>query len=207
MSQNANTTFEDVTIVHQGSVGRFSFISKLKQTLKALVQTVIPEFECENTTRKLVFDKEGRTIWNVGDDGWSDNDSIYSRPLTAKISYFQFKITNLKDTSGVLVGIEDRDTKEPMLRPPEVKMCNTENEKGNTTLNLYKSCKGVEGDVIGVVVDKKQNLVQFFINGDLVADAEIPKELKVMHAAVNLYYSGSVIETGDYISYYSLKRK
>jgi hypothetical protein len=82
-------------------------------------------------------------------------------------------------------------------------MCNTENEEGNKTLNLYKSCNGVEGDVIGVVVDKKQNLVQFFINGDLVADAEIPKQLKV----VNLYYSGSAIEMGDYISYYSLKRK
>jgi hypothetical protein len=92
MSQNANT-FEDVTIVHQGSVGRLNLVPKLKQTLQALVLTEILQFERQNTTRKLILNKKGRTIRNVGDEGWSEKDYIYStRALTAQITYFQFKV-------------------------------------------------------------------------------------------------------------------
>jgi hypothetical protein len=65
-------------------------------------------------------------------------------------------------------------------------MCNTESELGNAMLNLHKTCKAVEGDVLGVVADKENKLVQFIINGELVADANIPNNLKIMHAVVNL---------------------
>jgi hypothetical protein len=195
-------TFEDVVIIHQGSVGNFSFLPGFKHAVQTVIRTDILQF-----MHNKRFRRKGRTFINISEkDRWTNMDCLYStQPLTKNITYFQVKITKLKKEAGIIVGVQEPWNEAKLLLPLTVKMCNASNEVGNNTLNLHNSCVAVQGDVLGVVVDKGNKIVKFFVNGTFVADGEIPDDLTVMYAVINMYYRGSSVAIGDYIPYHTLK--
>jgi hypothetical protein len=198
---NAKCCFEDLAIVHDGTIPCSSFVADFTSQIRApRVRSVIIEWETDNSSFEL--SNNNTRIRKVGPLGW-DSGLIFSRiNINKEITYFQAKIVQLNqnlnlpsNTGGVCLGIASP------IGTPFICLLNTD-----TGSREYSSFHATTGDVLGVVVDKKKDQVLFYKNAKFVEYGKSkPSSIEGAKAMMELYYPHCVIEMGDFFQYSSLE--
>ena len=148
-------------------------------------------------------------IVKTGIDSW--NDELFSRfPIASRITYFQMKINYLCrygfEGGGIAFGItKNKDIDFPGLYKATC-LCNSVNDAMDQhSIKRYDRCEAAAGDVIGVVVDQKQDQTRFYKNGKFVAlGIRKPSDMQPMYAVVKLYFEACEVEMGDFYEYKEL---
>jgi hypothetical protein len=78
----------------------------------------------------------------------------------------------------------------------------------NRSVRIAVSCETASGDVLGVLVDRKNDKILFYKNGEQVAEGlKKPSDLKrPLYAFTTLFYSGSCLEIVEKFKFQNLKR-
>jgi hypothetical protein len=203
--------FEDITILHDGDSPCNSLFSALCTALRTPTQFYTQIYWATGDD-KFQFTDNGATLKKSGAHGW--NNVIHSsQPLTETIIYFQAKIVELSNIAeqtggGIFFGISrSNDTGTNDYFQTEKANCiyTDKDSLGSHTTDRVGSCMAIGGDVIGVVVDKKEDVIKFYINGSLVARGKSkPSTMQSIYAVVWVYYNQCVLSMKNYIPYHVL---
>jgi hypothetical protein len=196
---NAKFCFEDLAIVHTGTIPCSSFVADFTSQIRApKVRSDIIEWETDNSSFEL--SNNNTRIRKVGPLGWGSGIIFSRTSINKEITYFQAKIVLLNqnlpsNTGGVCLGIASP------IGTPFICMLNTD-----TGSREYSSFHATTGDVLGVVVDKKKDQVLFYKNAKFVEYGKSkPSSIEGAKAMMEMYYPRCVIEMGDFFQYSSLE--
>jgi hypothetical protein len=133
-------------------------------------------------------------------------------PLTKPISYFELKVHALGH-DGIYIGVTD-DTDQRMTGPIDKKRtCAYYNySDGNYNSNPVVISTGTANlfsleDIIGVVVDKIADRIEFYINGKYFTQGvRKVSDFKQLYAFIAVFYSNQAIETCEKYALSELNR-
>jgi hypothetical protein len=136
-------------------------------------------------------------------------------PMKQDINYFEVKMTHTGDfTAGNYVGIID--TSKPEFIGPfglkdqicAIYLNETGNMISNTLITPYGNAKTVNGDVVGVVVNRIKDEVVFYKNGKLVGMSKDlrPSAFQDIHAFCACFFENQGQEIIEEYAYGSLPR-
>ncbi len=190
-------TFEDISIIHSGACSCPNPIPEFRTAIRSNVTTLTIKWQ---NSESYDIQNEGTTVQYTG-GGWGPQ--IFSQQIkSTSIVYFQMRITEhgdgaVADSGGIVLGISDNAESRS-----EIVMLNTV-----SGISGYTCFNATTGDVIGVVVDMKNDVVQFYKNGRYEGvGIAAPSTIGPMYAVLELYYSNSIIEMGDFIKFHKLER-
>jgi hypothetical protein len=211
LSQPTRNQYEDISIVYHGSQTCTSFINEFKEHLCLQMKT-----ECFTwSTGDLKYDisNNGTKVVKTAATEWGKSINAV-HPITGP-TYFQLKIIYLSDNTisqanggGLIVGISETQNSRMESRHSESVICifNTHSGNDNNSVNVLKSCLAIADDVIGVVVDLKNDRVLFYINGKLVGySTQKPSKMRQIFASVWIFYKNCELQAGDFIKYKDLE--
>jgi hypothetical protein len=143
-------------------------------------------------------------------------------PLDRKISYFEVLLADRSQTgeySGVFVGVTD-DTAATANDEKPIKLKHTcavfNTERGNRHSNMYdsesvrvnRSARTKTGDIMGVVVDRIQDKILFYLNGIYLGEGiNGPSNYGTLYAYVSTYFETEVITLVEKYDYKQLDNR
>jgi hypothetical protein len=200
--------FEDVTISVQGNGTSKNLLQLCMKQFREVSPRIQFRFRCTEDTKQKLYslNDDRRTIYkNVSN--WNCV-LISDIPLDRKISYFEVLLADRSRTgeySGVFVGVTDdtaatADDEKPINIKHTCAVFNT--ERGNRISNQYdsesvrvnRSARTKTGDIMGVVVDRIQDKIIFYLNGVYLGEGiKGPSNYGTLYAYVNTYFETEVI--------------
>ncbi len=209
-------TFEDVSIVHSGSVACSSLFTILSKQLRDVrVRSLLVNWIArEDAESNYVYSINPTRIIRTERDQW-EYPLHSQQQLTDSVNYFQLKINFLSTSlgnyvgSGIFIGVsKNNNTTMFEYAQPEKTICMYNDQAKldeNSVTRIDQKCKAGTGDVIGVVVDFLKDNILFYINGHVAAvGKQKPSVMRPVYAVLWLYYNGCDIEVGEFIPYTNL---
>jgi hypothetical protein len=204
-------TFEDLSIIHEGTRACPSLIIGLKIALQQRIKTTVIHWRTSGEEYNIL---SGGTRIVKKTDGWGakcrSTDSIADT-----ISYCQMRVNILDSSetpsgSGIFFGVVNSDSMESSLWSGPSVMCVY--SKSGTSLDKrsvehVKEFNTKDGDVLSMVVDLNEDQLRFYQNTELIAiGKQKPSILMPLYAITWLFYNKCDVEMGDFIPYTLLER-
>jgi hypothetical protein len=150
----------------------------------------------------------------TGFNGW-DPPLFSIKPIT-KLTYFQLKINHLEDhthyfvpATGIFIGVSRSNTVDTYAYAGRNVICiyNSELDSDKNHDTWHISCTASAGDVIGVVIDLKEDQVRFYVNAKFVGvGTRRPSAYQTLYAVLWLFYHDCDVELGEYFPYETLQK-
>lgn len=203
-------TFEDISIIHEGTSACPSLIIGLKTALQQRIKATLIQWS--SSAKEYSILSSGTKIVKKT-DGWGAKcQSMHT--ITDTISYFQMRVNVLDSSetssgSGIFFGVLNRDSMGSLWSGSGVVCVYS---KSGTSLDKssvehVKEFKTKAGDVLSMVVDLNEDQIRFYLNTELVAIGNRkPSVLMPLYVVTWLFYDKCDIEMGDFIPYTSLER-
>ena len=211
--------FEDV-VVHQHTQDTTSDLFALcVKHFRETSPRVRFRFRCtkQKNEKRCSLSNNGTSITKLKRDGWNCV-WVSDMPLDKQKSYFEVLFANRSRSgrfSGVFIGVTDYTTAIATDNYPihlyenTIALFNSAdgNRGGDSTdtIKIVRSAVTKTNDVIGVVVDRKQDKVIFYLNGVYVGEGlKKPSQFGPLYALVSIYFATEVISLVEKYDYRTL---